>query len=160
MCVWMHADVTEGLLEIHCPIWELFHVESVDEPQRRFPRQTLDHQEIVNVCNIFDSRRNGKARESRGKGKGGKEAVRPKGNVGGLAFLGFENLDELCFEQHYIYTLLFLGTAPPIFASSFSRPILFQAICAFRPFFAISRAPLYHAFNIPLFPLSDTPRRP
>lgn len=39
MYVWMHADATEGLLEIHCPIWELFHVESADEPQRRFPRQ-------------------------------------------------------------------------------------------------------------------------
>ena len=26
-----YGCATEGLLEIHCPIWELFHVESVDE---------------------------------------------------------------------------------------------------------------------------------
>lgn len=99
-----------------------------------------------------------------GEGEGRKEkecSVKRKRR--GLAFFGFENRDELCFESSTIYTYTHtpIFTPPSIFASSLSPPDSISGY--FVPLDhspQISRASLYHVFNIPLFPLSDTSHHP
>lgn len=64
--------------------------------------------EIVNVCNIFNSRRNEKARESRGKGKGGKEKEdSAEGKRRRISIFGFRESGRIVFRVAlyiYIYT--------------------------------------------------------
>lgn len=89
-------------------------------------------------------RREGEGGQSRGK-RTERERMFGQKETSRISIFGFENRDELCFESSTIYTYIYTHSAifpvSSIFASSFSCPIVFQAIRAFELFFAISPCP-------------------
>lgn len=136
MYVWMHADATEGLLEIHCPIWELFHVESADEPQRRFPRQPRVAERSSTFVIFFTTAdETGKRRSLEGKEKDGKRKnVWSKGNVEDQHFW-VSRIETNCVSSSTIYTYIHIYIhcyfqVPPLLSS----PPLFLVRQYFRLF--------------------------